>query len=527
MIESTRLEAVILDLDGVVTNTAGLHARAWKEIFDQLLRNRAVQNGAPYEPFDADSDYRRYVDGKPRYDGVRDFLASRDISLPEGDSDDPPDAETICGVGNRKNHRFHELLQDEGPGVYDDAVTQINRWHESGIKSAIVSSSRNCKAVLHAGGLESLFSVRVDGSTAVADGLQGKPAPDYFLDAARRLGVQPKDAAVVEDAISGVQAGRAGRFGLVVGVDRANVAEALHDNGADVVVRELTELDEMIEPASAGQGFPRAIEPSDLLEALRDTLEKQAPAVFLDYDGTLTPIVSRPDLAIMSDAMRDVIGELAQHCTVAIISGRDRANVEQLVDLEKVIYAGSHGFDIAGPDGLRLEHEGGRQCLPALDDAEQVLKKSVGGIDGILVERKRYAIAIHYRNVDPQRVNEIERAVNDVAESHESLRQSTGKKIFELHPNIDWNKGRAVLWLLDTLDLDRPDVLPFYIGDDLTDEDAFRAFEERGIGMAIGVGELPEQTAARYRLRNVDDVRAFLNELLNVLRQANSCSSGH
>jgi beta-phosphoglucomutase family hydrolase len=236
------IRACLFDLDGVLTKTAVVHAAAWKEMFDEFLRRRSEQTGEPFVPFDSKADYDRYVDGKPRYDGVRSFLASRGIELPEGSPDDPPDAETVAGLGNRKNDLVLALLRRDGVEAYEGSVRYVEAVHDAGLPCAVVSSSANTQEVLRAAGLERLFQLRVDGLTARAENLKGKPAPDTFLAAARKLGVEPAAAAVFEDALAGVEAGRAGDFGLVVGVDRTGQADALREHGADVVVQDLSEL---------------------------------------------------------------------------------------------------------------------------------------------------------------------------------------------------------------------------------------------------------------------------------------------
>ncbi len=241
-VDRHEFDAVIFDLDGVVTRTASVHARAWKQVFDEFLRQRAERTGARFEPFEIEVDYPQHVDGKPRYDGVRDFLASRGIALPEGEPDDPPDEATVCGLGNRKNELYNELLESGGVEIFEDTVERIRHWRRLGFKTAIVSSSRNCAAVLRATGLADLFDVRVDGSVAARLGLEGKPAPDIFVKAAELLGVDPARAVVFEDAVSGVEAGRAGGFGWVVGVDRVGAKEVLLRSGADTVVSDLREL---------------------------------------------------------------------------------------------------------------------------------------------------------------------------------------------------------------------------------------------------------------------------------------------
>jgi len=241
-ISRERFDAVLFDLDGVLTDTARIHAACWKRMFDEYLAARSKATGEAPRPFDIGSDYGPHVDGKPRYDGVRDFLASRGIRLPEGTPGDPPGRETVCGLGNRKNLLVNEALDAGGVDVYESSVALVRALRERGFEIAVVSASHNCPKVLRAAGIADLFDARIDGEAADRFRLAGKPAPDTFLAAARALGVEPGRAVVVEDAISGVRAGRAGGFGLVVGVNRADRAEELLRNGADLVVEDLGEL---------------------------------------------------------------------------------------------------------------------------------------------------------------------------------------------------------------------------------------------------------------------------------------------
>ena len=236
------ITACLFDLDGVLTRTAELHAAAWKQTFDAFLRRRASRGGGSLVPFDAVADYDAYVDGKPRDDGVRSFLTSRGIRLPEGSPADPSAAETVHGLGRRKNELVHELMAERGVAAYEGSLRFLAAAGEAGLGRAVVTSSENADAVLHAAGLEGAFDVQVDGAVAHELDLAGKPAPDVFLEAARRLGVQPQQAAVFEDALAGVAAGRAGGFGFVVGVDRAGQAAELRAGGADVVVDDLADL---------------------------------------------------------------------------------------------------------------------------------------------------------------------------------------------------------------------------------------------------------------------------------------------
>jgi len=237
-----KYDAVLLDLDGVITDTANIHATCWKQMFDAYLQQRAADTREPFRPFEIATDYRLYVDGKPRSDGVRDFLTSRGIHLPEGTPDDPPQAETVGGLGNRKNDLVNKVIAERGVEPYEGSVKLIHQLRHQGFKIAVVTSSQNCEAVLKAAKLDAFFAVRVDGNTVREQHLAGKPAPDTFLTAAQRLGVAPTRAVVVEDAISGVQAGRNGNFGLVIGVARKGNAEELRHHGAHLVVHDLGEL---------------------------------------------------------------------------------------------------------------------------------------------------------------------------------------------------------------------------------------------------------------------------------------------
>jgi alpha,alpha-trehalase len=235
------LRAVLFDMDGVVTRTATLHAAAWKRTFDTFMQARAASSG-DFRPFDPRDDYLRYVDGKPRYDGVASFLASRGISLPWGTPDDPPGFDTICALGNQKDGYFNEVLESEPVEVYQSTVDFIDLLHRRGLKAGIFSASRNAARVLEAAGVLSLFDAKVDGSDAAALGLPGKPDPATLVELARRLGARPQTCAVVEDAIAGVQAGSAGGFAVVIGVNREAASGALVAQGATFEVRDLSEL---------------------------------------------------------------------------------------------------------------------------------------------------------------------------------------------------------------------------------------------------------------------------------------------
>ncbi len=290
------LEAAVFDLDGVVTRTARVHFAAWKQLFDDLLRRRPQRSGEDHRPFD-EQDYRAHVDGKPRLDGVRAFLASRGISLAEGTPVDPPTAETVSALGKRKNALYLDLLDRLGVEVDESAVELIRGLRAAGVRVGVATSSRNAPALLRRAGLETLFEARVDGVVSAELGLRGKPHPDTVVECLRRLGVSaPERALLVEDAASGVEAGRAGGFGLVLGIDRGDNWLRLREAGADWVVRGLGELsvDVLVRYLAAREH----LRPNALREwpAIAKVLRGRRLAVFLDYDGTLTPTVARPAL---------------------------------------------------------------------------------------------------------------------------------------------------------------------------------------------------------------------------------------
>jgi len=505
------MEAVLFDLDGVVTKTAVAHAAAWKHLFDDYLRARAARTGAAFEPFDPHADYREFLDGMPRYDGVRRFLESRGIRLTPGDPGDAPERETVCGLGNRKNGYFHAWLESNRVEAFPSTVALIGRLRAAGLKIAVFSASRNAKAVLANAGVAALFDVRVDGNDLAALGIPGKPDPAMILEAAARLGVAPERSAVVEDAIAGVRAGAAGGFKTVIGIDRDDYGAELAAHGADIVVHDLAEL-AFDEAAGFSVRTQRALPPVwDRLTELEARLAGRIPAVFLDYDGTLTPIVEDFTKAFLSETMRAAIDRLAGRCAVTIVSGRDVAVLKGFVGLDSVIYAGSHGFEVDAPLPLTGRIDVGEAFLPDLDAAERELREGLRGIEFHAVERKRFAIAVHYRRVRDADVSAVERVVDRVVGAHGRLRKGHGKKVFRIQPRIDWDKGRAVLWIFEHLDLPRAGALPIYLGDDLTDEDAFRALAGQGVSIAVGEEDRP--TAADYRVATTADVERLLGLL--------------
>lgn len=503
------LKAIVLDMDGVLTQTAKLHRQAWKEMFNDFL-NRSPDDYAPM----VDEDYYRYLDGKPRYKGVESFLMSRGIDLPFGDPEDEPGLETICGLGNQKNLIYTSLLKEKGADVYESAVAKVKEWRKAGLKIAVVTSSKNCNLVLESAGISNLFDVKVDGNVASELDLNGKPDPDIFCEAVKRLKVSAGNCILFEDAVSGVQAGSNGNFALVIGVARNDNKQELNTNGADMSIVDFDELDlysdeeiqlhfmENLPPLIYGQ-----VDPVKLMD-------KKVPVLFFDYDGTLTPIVKHPEDAIMDQDMRDILRQCAARFPVAVISGRDMDDLKNKVDISNLIYAGSHGFRISGRDGLYKEHEKAEEILPKLDKMENQLENELKQIDSnVLIDRKRYAIAVHYRNVKEENVNNVLNHVNQIIESNVGFKIGKGKKVVEIKPDADWHKGKAVHWILEKLEkTDHEKYIPVYIGDDVTDEDAFQALENDGLGILVGAHG--EKSSAKYRLKNVYQVKNFLKNLI-------------
>lgn len=503
IIASSDFEAAVFDLDGVLTQTAQIHALAWKALFDDFLREYAKRHKLPFKPFDIERDYSRYVDGKPRHDGVETFLRSRGIEIPRGHPGDAAGKSTIHGLGNSKNRLFLALLEKHGVKVFRSSIELVKKMRDGGLRTAVVSSSRNCGAVIQRAGLAGLFDARVDGVDLQELGLAGKPAPDIYQEALRRLGCPARRAIVFEDALAGVEAGRKAGFGLVVGVARTNPGPLLQDHGADFAVADLAEIT-FLNASSALENFDR----------IRDEIEGRSVLLFLDYDGTLTPIVDDPAKAVLSDAMRSTLERLARQCPVAVVSGRDLDDVRSKVGIADICYAGSHGFDIAGPDTRHIEFQKGKEYEPAIADLEHALEAKLEGIPGIMVERKRFSLAVHFRRAGSKDRERAQALARQTLADWPQFQVSPGKMILDICPDIEWDKGRAVHWIAHHLALDAR-AIKIYIGDDTTDEDAFRALQDDGIGIAVL--ETPRPTSARFFLRNTTEVETFLNRISALL----------
>lgn len=504
------LQAAIFDMDGVVTDTAELHYNAWKLTFDEFLNNYGLQKQLPFQPF-TQADYLYYVDGIPRRDGVKNFLASRYINLAEGSPHDEFAALTIYGLSNHKDFLFQALLQQQGVKCFSSTVEFIKQLRQQNIKTAIISSSKNCPALLKQAKIEALFDAHVDGNSLEQLKIPGKPRPDIFLTAAKILQIEPCNIMIVEDALAGVQAGRAGKFGLIIGIDRQALGkEIFTEHGADLIVNDLTELTvEGVKHWFEYQLQPVFVNSGQLNLNLLKQITGRPLILLLDYDGTLTPIIDSPELAILEPNLRNCLSQLSRYYPLAIISGRQLHDIQQKIGLPNLYYAGNHGLEIAGP---MLKHIEASKFLSEMAQVYQELLPQLKTIPGILVENKKFSLSIHYRLVADARINFILQILNQVLANHPRLKRYDGKKVFEIRPQVNWDKGKAVNWLLTKLQLAQNDSLTIYIGDDTTDEDAFRAVKQEGLGILVTSHKQP--TAAHYRLRDTKEVKKFLEFLL-------------
>jgi alpha,alpha-trehalase len=506
-----KFEAGIFDLDGVITRTTGLHQKAWRALFEEYRRFLLRNGKAAFAPYQ-DADYAAYIDGRSRLDGLKAFLQSRDLQLPTGDPGDRLEDETLYGLGNFKNEAFRQRLRSEGVDLYPDAVDRIRAWRAKGLKTAVISASKNCALILERTGLEDLFDTRIDGQIAEERGLPGKPDPAIMLEAARELGVRPPKAFVVEDALPGVAAAAEGGFGLVVGLVRNAAAEELREHGADIVLSRLGQLN----PESAVDIMPEELPNAlDHREEIRHILEKRRPLLFLDFDGTLAPIVNDHKKAGIDPQIRQTLEKMTPHfMLVAIVSGRDLLDVKNRVGIDHLYYLGSHGFEASGPGNFSERQPEAIGLLPQLQEAEKEARERLKDYEGTDVERKGFAIALHYRQAGEDGEKAVRETVRKITERRPGLKMSSGKMVVEIRPDIEWDKGKAISWLMDKTKVKKAERTPIYIGDDLTDEDAYREIRDTGIG--IQVGRHGEPTAARYFLRDVPEVRKFLQWILEM-----------
>jgi len=501
-------DAVIFNLDGVVTCTNKAHAAAWKQAFDAYLLERDAQEGGDLRPFNIELDYRHYLDGKPRDVGIKHFLSSRHIDFPVGDSESPADT-TIRRLGYRKNMIFDAIIERQGIEVYGCTIALIHRLRNAGIKTAVVSASKHCSMVLEQVNIKDLFDAQIDALEAERLELDGKPDPYVLLELAGRLGIDPKRSVAIEDSVIGVTACSRGHFGMIIGIDDGDEREQMLERGADYVLKDLCSVH--VDGAAGDDLLPIDLVDKNLIT---NQLVGKQPILFLDYGGTLAPVAHGFEDVRISKKTRRILRKAARFMPVTIVSGRDVKDICMQVGLQELFYAGSHGLDILGQD-IHLELPEGAEALEDLDRAMEALARQLVNMPGVSIGRKRFAIVVHYRQDDVDSAGQVAAAVKQVQALLPRLRITGGKEVLELLPDIDWDKGRAMNWLMSELGLDGKDVMPIYIGDDVTDETAFSKLRERGIG--ILVSDRPQPSAATYRVNDSEEVLDLVKFLVEFM----------
>ncbi|WPU66782.1 trehalose-phosphatase [Peredibacter starrii] len=478
--------AVILDLDGVLTDTRNLHYDAWKQTFDEYLRNYGQG------PF-SQKEYEQYVDGKPRSQGILDFLIFRGIPITSSE---------LQKLGQRKNEIYLSELDHQGVVVFSDALRALRKWRDKGVPLAVVSSSKNTTKILDRLRIRNYFEVEMNALIGEEMHLEGKPSADFFLEAAKRLNKKPDECIVVEDAVAGIQAGNAGNFASVIGVARPGQTggKELSEAGADFVVTGLEEIFDL-KPniIKSWRNFAQFIDGKEM-------------ALFLDFDGTLSEIVPDHHDAQMVEEIRPVLTRISDSIKVAIISGRDRKDVKARVGIDGLFYAGCHGYDISGPGCFHFQIEEAEEASSEMNEAIKQIESHADKYPGLSIERKKYFTAIHYRNVDSSLHQSLKNEINDLVKSFKKLEVRRGKMVFDLAPKLKWNKGEAVKKLCEVLDMAPGKTVAVYIGDDLTDEDVFCELHSWGIGIKVGI-ESMAGTCSDYSLRTPSEVATFLNKI--------------
>jgi alpha,alpha-trehalase len=495
-------DAVIFDLDGVLTDTASVHRAAWASLFNDYLPQRPAHEDEDHSPF-TDDDYRQLVDGKSRSNGVADFLASRGISLQRGVSSDTAE-DTICGLGNRQQQLCADLLAHDVP-LFEATVTLARKLQGIDVATAAHASSPSWQHVLKAAGVDDLFNVCIDDTVAGELGLAVNGDPVDLLEATRRLGVRPQRSVVVEYADAAVIADRGGGFALVIAVDRTGHTDELLRVGADIVVADLADVAVRTGDKRMSE-IPNALESSGQLIGITSARESM---LFLDYDGTLSPIVSDPSAATLADGAAEALELVAAVCPVAVLSGRDLADIRTRVGTTRDLVCRQPRVRADRARRQPPPERSGRRRCACPQRAAGELRDSLAQIPGVRVEHKRFAVAVHYREVAPEHIGEIVAATHRLGQRG-GLRVTNGRMLVELRPDIDWDKGTTLAWIRDRIDA-AGSLLPIYIGDDLTDEDAFDAVQFDGIGIVVRHDEDGDRTtAAHFTLHSPDQVREFL-----------------
>ncbi|WP_347251382.1 trehalose-phosphatase [Legionella sp.] len=501
-----KIKGIIFDMDGVVTQTTDLHFKSWKIILDHFLRqiNETNINFSH-------RDYLFYFDGVSRENGVKNFFNAYKIDEYKIRNYYNNLADCINSICMKKNNLLLSIIAEDKVQVFPDCIEFIKYISDLNYKSAIISSSKNCRKVLERAGIMDLFPVCVDGKTAEEKNIPGKPNPAIFLEAANQLNLLPDECMVVEDALAGVSAAKEGRFGLVVALDRENkLFTEFSQYNPDYILTDLSKKQVNLYEVFL-EGKPTTITALYSLPIISSALTQQREVViFLDYDGTLTPIVDRPQDAHLSPEMKKSLIELCKNYLTLVISGRQLENLKEKIGIADLYYAGNHGYEFDGPQYLGFPFEMGQEYLEDIQSFFEKTDAILKDIRGCIIENKKFTLSVHYRLVNENQHQFISSSIDLLLQDHPKLSRHEGKKVIEIRPKISWNKGIASLNFLKWIKKDNANVIPIYIGDDVTDEDAFQLFNLNGITVKVGANT---NTHARYFLESPNQVKFFLDQL--------------
>ncbi|MFJ1269125.1 trehalose-phosphatase [Legionella lytica] len=492
------IKGIIFDMDGVVTQTATLHFEAWKNTLDAFL----LELNPTEDELFTENDYFYYLDGMPRNEGLSNFLTSRKITS------DAHQEKWISHLADKKNDYFQTLLKKHPVNYFPDTLQFIEFLLLNQYQIALISSSKNCIPILKSAQIEHLFPIYVDGIISERLNIAGKPEPDIFLEAAKRLKLQPQECLVIEDALSGVKAAKKGQFGKVIALDRKQkLYSQFLELEPDYILPDLSKAPQLFNNDNSDNKQP--ISGLAVLPSIHQLMKHCYQfIIFLDYDGTLTPIVDRPEQAILSAAMHDCLSSLSQEYLTVIISGRALNDLKEHINISTLFYSGNHGLEFMGP---RSYYQIGAAFKEEIEELDCCLSKKFNGISGCLIENKTFSLSVHYRLVDKENLDLIEKQIDAVLLNYPRLKKHYGKKVYEIRPNILWNKGIASNAILEKFKLNNPHLIPIYIGDDVSDEDAFEVFQTKGI--TIKVEQNPLDTKANYFLNSPLEVQRFLTQL--------------
>lgn len=496
--------SAIFDLDGVITDTAQIHFLAWKKVFDAFLTSTQPSHRGEI-PLFSEEEYVTYVDGISRHEGIRNFLHHRQLLNHEN----PSNAPLIEQLAQQKNQVYLHYIQQQGVKVFNSTVRLIHQLKKHQIKVAVITASKNALAILQRAQLEHLFDAIVDGNEMQTLCLPGKPCPDIFLEAAKRLNTPLSAILIVEDALAGIQAAHRAHAKIILGIDRRKIYHhAFYQAGATMVLDDLKACSYAHILKLFQQRLPSAKECFDLLSS---QFRQQHLALFLDFDGTLTPIVAKPEQAKLSKENHRLLKALCLYCPTGIITGRELSDIKNKISIPEIFYAANHGLEISAPLPFDFSLEKTNELTDHVKVMHEGLVKALASIPGCLIENKRLTLSIHYRLVDKKRLADIKKQIFKVLHENPLFAIKQGKKVFEIRPKIHWHKGKAIRYIVEQLQLPLEQTVVMYLGDDLSDEEAFQTINP--LGISILVSSHPRKTQAKYTLAHPGEVNEFLHKL--------------